>query len=102
MAGVYVGPPCAGQELRKSFLGFSSSPKINYFKPNILALSPVPSSAAGPVQVDRHKPHWQQKIMRMVASLPGDRERKLPVFVDVVDHIGIGGHFAGPSALRLS
>ena len=67
--------PCEGQELRRSFLG------------------PVPSSVAEPV--GRHKPLWQQQIMRVAASLPGRGKSSCLFFWMSSDHIGTGGFFGG-------
>lgn len=68
-----------------------------------MALSAVPSSAAETGHVNKHKPHWQQQIMRMAACLPGGGENNLPVFLDVMrSHrhqwffCRSGGHFEVP------
>lgn len=70
-----LGWPCEGQELRRSFLG------------------PVPSSVAEPV--GRHKPLWQQQIMRVAASSPGGGKSSCVFFWMSSDHIGTGGFFGG-------
>lgn len=41
------------------------------------------SSPAKPVHVDRHKTHWQQRIMGMAVSLAGGWGEQLPVCLDV-------------------